>query len=187
MCKESLVLNIIRNDYFYGKFKMQYHLKISKKIYPDFSLLEPILRNWKEKKKIIVFTNGCFDLLHRGHAEYLAMTAEKGDILIIGLNSDRSVSLLKGQGRPLVDEYSRAFLLASLEFVSAVVLFDEETPQKLIGEISPDILVKGEDYSLDEIAGNEWVTAYGGRVETVPLVAGWSTTSLIRKIKNLPE
>jgi rfaE bifunctional protein nucleotidyltransferase chain/domain len=161
--------------------------KITIKIFPDFNHLEPTLRKWKEQKKIIVFTNGCFDLFHRGHAEYLAGTAGKGDILIVGLNTDRSVTCLKGKGRPLVDEYSRAFLLASLGFVSAVVLFDEETPQRLIEEISPEILVKGEDYAVNEIAGNEWVTAHGGRVETIPLVPGWSTSSLLRKIKNLPE
>jgi rfaE bifunctional protein nucleotidyltransferase chain/domain len=173
--------------YFYAKFFMKQHQKITKKIFPGLHLLEPLLRKWKNEKKTIVFTNGCFDLIHRGHAEYLAKSAEKGDILIVGLNTDRSVALLKGQGRPLVDEYSRAYLLAAFRFVSAVVLFDEETPERLIRFISPDFLIKGDDYPPDEIVGYEWVTSYGGKVETIALVPGCSTTSLLLKIKNLPQ
>jgi rfaE bifunctional protein nucleotidyltransferase chain/domain len=173
--------------YFYAKFFMKQHQNITNKIFPDFHRLEPLLRKWKKEKKTIVFTNGCFDLIHRGHAEYLAKSAEKGDKLIVGLNTDRSVALMKGQGRPLVDEYSRAYLLAAFRFVSAVVLFDEETPQRLIEFISPDFLIKGNDYSPDEIVGYEWVTSHGGRVDTIAVVPGWSTTSLLLKIKNLPE
>jgi D-glycero-beta-D-manno-heptose 1-phosphate adenylyltransferase len=172
--------------YFYAKFFMEQHQKITKKIFPEMHLLEPFLRKWKNKKKTIVFTNGCFDMIHRGHAEYLAKSAEKGDKLIVGLNTDRSVELLKGTGRPLVDEYSRAYLLASFRFVSAVVLFDEETPEQLIRFISPDFLIKGNDYAPKEIVGYEWVISYGGKVETIALVPGLSTTSLLLKIKNLP-
>jgi D-glycero-beta-D-manno-heptose 1-phosphate adenylyltransferase len=166
---------------------MKRHQKITEKIFPDMHCLEPILRKWKNEKKRIVFTNGCFDLIHRGHAEYLAKSAEKGDKLVIGLNSDRSVALLKGPDRPLVDAYSRAYLLAAFGFVSAVVLFDEETPLELIQFVSPDFLIKGNDYTPNEIAGYEWVTSYGGKVETIELVPGWSTTALLLKIKNLPE
>ena len=166
---------------------MEQHQKITKKIFSEMHLLEPLLRKWKNEKKTIVFTNGCFDLIHRGHAEYLAKSAEKGDKLIIGLNTDRSVGLLKGRGRPLVDEYSRAYLLAAFRFVSAVVLFDEETPERLIQFISPDLLIKGNDYSPGEIVGYEWVTSYGGKVETIALIPGWSTTSLLLNIKNLSE
>jgi D-glycero-beta-D-manno-heptose 1-phosphate adenylyltransferase len=170
--------------YFYKKFSMNYHLKTESKIFRDYSFFEPLLRKWKKMNKTIVFTNGCFDLFHRGHAEYLAKAAEKGDRLIIGLNSDHSVTRLKGAGRPLVDEYSRAYLLASLQSVSAVVLFEENTPRKLIEDITPDFLIKGDDYSSSEIAGNAWVIAHGGKVETIGLVPGFSTTSLIRKIKD---
>jgi D-glycero-beta-D-manno-heptose 1-phosphate adenylyltransferase len=173
--------------YFYAKFFMKQHLKITEKIFQDRQHLEPLLRKWKKEKKSIVFTNGCFDLLHRGHAEYLAKSAEKGDKLVIGLNSDSSVSMLKGPQRPLMDEYSRAYLLAAFSFVSAVVMFDEETPEKIIQSVSPDFLIKGNDYSPDEIVGYDWVISHGGRVETIPLIPGWSTTSLVMKIKNLPE
>ena len=166
---------------------MTYYQKIKNKIFSGTETLEPALRKWKEQKKKIVFTNGCFDLMHRGHAEYLARSADKGEILIVGLNSDLSVTKLKGHGRPLVDQFSRAFLLASMECVSAVVFFDDETPLKMIREISPDILVKGDDYIAEEIVGNEWVTTHGGRVETVELVPGWSTSLLLHKIKNNPE
>ena len=160
--------------------------RITEKIFTDFRQFEPVLRKWKNEKYKIVFTNGCFDLVHRGHAEYLFLSSEKGDKLVVGLNTDRSVGLLKGTGRPLMDVYSRAWLLASFEFVSAVVLFDEETPLRLIESVSPDILVKGDDYLPEEIVGYHWVISHGGRVETIPLIPGWSTTSLLQKIRNLP-
>jgi D-glycero-beta-D-manno-heptose 1-phosphate adenylyltransferase len=161
---------------------MKYHCNTEARIFRDYSHFESLLLKWKKSDKTIVFTNGCFDLLHRGHAEYLALAAERGDRLIVGLNSDQSVSRLKGSGRPLMDQYSRAWLLASLRFVSAVVIFEEDTPAELIEVISPDLLIKGGDYSTTDIAGNEWVISHGGKVETIGLVPGLSTTSLIRKI-----
>jgi D-glycero-beta-D-manno-heptose 1-phosphate adenylyltransferase len=158
---------------------------IATKVFRDFNKFRPILEKWKNGGALIVFTNGCFDLVHRGHVEYLARAAAKGDKLIIGLNSDKSVKLLKGEGRPLTDEYSRAFLLAAFSFVDAVVIFEEETPALLIEKISPDYLIKGNDYRIDEIAGQQTVIAYGGIVETIDLVSGFSTSSLIKKIRNL--
>jgi len=173
-------------DYFYEKFGMKRQINITDRIFSGFSAFEPVLQNWRDERKKIVFTNGCFDLVHRGHAEYLFRASDMGDKLVVGLNTDRSVALLKGKGRPLVDEYSRAWLLASFYFVSAVVLFNEETPLRLIEEISPEVLVKGEDYSPVEIVGYDWVVTHGGMVETIQLVPGWSTTSLIQKIRELP-
>ena len=131
----------------------------------------------------MVFTNGCFDLVHRGHIDSLVKAAELGDRLIVGLNSDQSVKLLKGEKRPLVDQQSRAVLLASLLMVDAVVLFDEETPYDLIRSIQPDVLVKGSEYQIEEIAGSDIVLASGGRVERIDLTEGFSTSDLIQKIK----
>ncbi|NJM14070.1 MAG: D-glycero-beta-D-manno-heptose 1-phosphate adenylyltransferase [Bacteroidales bacterium] len=133
--------------------------------------------------KKIVFTNGCFDIMHRGHLEYLSAAADMGDVFIVGLNTDSSTKLLKGSSRPIVDEQSRAIQLASLFFVDAVVLFHQETPQQLIDKILPDVLVKGGDYKPREIVGYNTVTKNGGSVETIDFVEGFSTTSLIEKIK----
>ena len=132
----------------------------------------------------MVFTNGCFDLVHRGHIDSLAKAAEFGDRLIVGLNSDVSVKLLKGENRPLIDQQSRAILLASLLMVDAVILFDEETPYEMIKSIVPDILVKGAEYKTEEIAGFNIVLASGGKVERIELTEGFSTTDLIQKIKD---
>jgi len=147
----------------------------------------PQFLEWRKSsvniKKTFVFTNGCFDIIHRGHAEYLARARELGDFLVIGLNTDQSVKRLKGEGRPLVDQESRAILLAALEMVDIVIFFDEDTPLSLIQEIKPDILVKGADYSIDQIVGATEVLAYGGRVETLAFVEGFSTSALIKKIK----
>ena len=140
---------------------------------------------WNFKDRKVVFTNGCFDILHLGHIEYLAKAAELGDVLVIGMNSDLSVHRIKGESRPINDEHSRSMVLASLEFVTAVVLFDEETPYELIKTIQPDILVKGKDYKIEEIAGHDIVLAKGGKVETIKLTPGYSTTSIERKILNL--
>jgi rfaE bifunctional protein nucleotidyltransferase chain/domain len=140
------------------------------------------LVNWRLKHETVVFTNGCFDILHRGHVEYLALAADMGKHLIIGLNTDNSVKKLKGDNRPVQDEISRATVLASLLFVDAVILFEEETPAELIKNILPDILVKGKDYKPEEIAGYDTVIKNGGRVETVELVAGFSTTKIINKL-----
>ena len=127
----------------------------------------------------VVFTNGCFDILHRGHVEYLAKAADMGDVLVVGLNTDASVRRLKGEGRPVNNEEARALVLASLSFVDAVVLFDEDTPYEIIKAIRPDVLVKGADYKPEEIVGYDIVTSYGGIVATVPLVEGYSTTSIV--------
>ena len=138
---------------------------------------------WKENGDKIVFTNGCFDLVHRGHVEVLANTADLGDRLIIGLNSDSSIQELKGENRPIIDENSRAILLASLQFVDAIVLFSEETPRNLIETIVPNILAKGGDYKVREIVGHEVVLENGGEVILVPFIVGFSTSNIVDKIK----
>lgn len=130
----------------------------------------------------IVFTNGCFDILHLGHANYLAQARNLADILVVGLNSDASVKRLKGDNRPINSELQRAFLLASFFFVDYVTVFDEDTPKQLIEIVKPDILVKGGDYKLDDIVGADFVLANGGKVSTIPFVEGFSTTNIINKI-----
>lgn len=145
--------------------------------------LEKILSNWKNNNKKIVFTNGCFDLIHRGHIDYLTKAADLGDVLIIGVNTDKSVSRIKGPTRPIVDEYSRAIVLASFSFVTATIFFDENTPYELIKIIQPDILVKGADYKVEDIIGSDIVLAKGGIVETIEYLQGYSTSSIERKIK----
>ncbi|MDD2411605.1 MAG: D-glycero-beta-D-manno-heptose 1-phosphate adenylyltransferase [Bacteroidales bacterium] len=142
------------------------------------------LAYWQFKGKKIVFTNGCFDVLHLGHVEYLSKAAELGDILIIGLNSDASVKRLKGANRPINPEHARAFILASLRFVDAVIFFDEDTPYNLIKLIQPDILVKGNDYKPEDIVGYDIVSAKGGEVKTVELVEGFSSSLIIEKMKS---
>lgn len=144
--------------------------------------LSKCLHLWRFQEKKVVFTNGCFDLVHLGHIDYLSKAADLGDILIVGLNTDNSVSRLKGPSRPLVDQQARATLMASLRFVDAVVLFDEPTPYELIQMVQPDILVKGKDYNAEDVVGYDIVTAKGGKVETIDLVEGYSTTSLVQKI-----
>jgi rfaE bifunctional protein nucleotidyltransferase chain/domain len=142
---------------------------------------------WSFKEMKVVFTNGCFDILHRGHIEYLAKAAELGDVLVVGVNSDQSVHKIKGEYRPINDEHSRSIILASLEFVTAVVIFDEETPYELIKSIHPDILVKGKDYKIEEIVGHDIVLANGGKVETIDLTPGYSTTGIEQKILKLHQ
>lgn len=143
-----------------------------------------ILNRWRLKDHTVVFTNGCFDLLHRGHIEYLANAADLGTKLIIGLNTDESVRRQgKGANRPLQDEVSRSLLLASLHFVDLVIMFDEDTPLDLIKSIQPDILVKGADYKVEEIVGHKEVQAYGGKVERISFIEGYSTTKIIEKAK----
>ena len=136
---------------------------------------------WRFKNNKIVFTNGCFDVLHQGHIEYLAQACDKGDVLVVGLNTDASVRRLKGANRPVNPQEARAMVLASLFFVDAVVFFDEDTPYELIKTIQPDILIKGADYNAKEIVGYDIVTAKGGTVETIELVEGFSTTGIIEK------
>jgi D-beta-D-heptose 7-phosphate kinase/D-beta-D-heptose 1-phosphate adenosyltransferase len=137
----------------------------------------------RNRKKIIVFTNGCFDILHRGHVELLREAKGLGDILVVGLNSDASVRRLKGRGRPLVGEKDRAVVLAALEAVDRVVIFGEDTPLEAIRALEPDVLVKGAEYGREEIVGASIVEESGGRVKRVPMRKGFSTTSLIRKVR----
>lgn len=139
---------------------------------------------WKFKEQKIVFTNGCFDIIHKGHIEYLAQAADYGDIFIVGLNSDESIKKIKGENRPINDELSRAITLASLQFVNYVVLFDEETPYNLISALVPDILVKGGDYKKEDIVGYDVVKKAGGEIVTIDFIKGYSTSSIIDKIKN---
>ena len=157
--------------------------KLNTKIY-SLEELGNKVNAWKKAGEEIVFTNGCFDIIHKGHIEVLAQTADLGDKLIIGLNSDSSIQKLKGEGRPIIDEQSRAILLASLSFVDAVVLFSEDTPINLISTLLPDVLVKGGDYKISSIVGHKVVQENGGQVILVPFVDGFSSTIIIDKIKN---
>ena len=143
------------------------------------------LNIWRLLEKKIVFTNGCFDLLHLGHIDYLSKAADLGDKLVIGLNSDASTSALKGLGRPIIDQYSRSIMLASLLFVDAVILFDDPTPLELIDQVRPDVLVKGADYTVDQIVRSDLVLGYGGDVQTIEYLSGYSTTSIEKKIRSL--
>ncbi len=139
---------------------------------------------WRFKDRKIVFTNGCFDLLHKGHVTYLAEAAELGDMLVVGLNSDASVKKLgKGVNRPIQDQDSRALILASLESVGAIIIFDEDTPVELIKFVQPDVLVKGGDWKPEQIAGYDTVKAKGGEVTIIEFIPGFSTTSIEKKIK----
>ena len=148
------------------------------------SQLAEKVREWQKENKQVVFTNGCFDIVHLGHIDYLEKAAALGDILVVGLNTDASVSGLKGPFRPIIAEHSRARLIAALGFVDAVVLFDEPTPLELIRALGPQVLVKGDDYQQSNIVGADDVIAKGGKVMTIPLVKGYSTSSIVEKIKN---
>ena len=143
--------------------------------------LPATLAGWRAQGRKVVFTNGCFDLLHLGHVDYLEQARHLGDALVVGLNTDESVSRLK-PGRPIQDEAARARILASLAFVDAVVLFGEPTPLALIELVQPDVLVKGDDYAIDGIVGHELVLNRGGQVLTVPLVPGYSTSRIVDRI-----
>ncbi|MBP6977307.1 MAG: D-glycero-beta-D-manno-heptose 1-phosphate adenylyltransferase [Bacteroidales bacterium] len=147
----------------------------------DMPSLERRLAIWRFRGEKIVFTNGCFDILHLGHIDYLSRAADLGDVLIVGLNADDSVRRLKGATRPVNDEHARAMVLSSLSFVTAVVLFSSDTPYELIQTIQPDVLVKGADYSVEEIAGHDIVISRGGQVVTIDLLPGYSSTDIIRK------
>jgi D-glycero-beta-D-manno-heptose 1-phosphate adenylyltransferase len=142
------------------------------------------LARWRLLGKKVSFTNGCFDILHAGHIASLREAARYADILVVGLNADESVKKLKGMDRPVNDQKARAMVLAALSMVDAVVLFSEDTPRELIKTILPDFLVKGGDYKVEDIAGSEEVIAAGGQVVINPIVEGFSTTSLIGKLKN---
>ncbi len=157
--------------------------KINNKIF-SIKDLKTKLSIWRENGEKIIFTNGCFDIIHKGHIQVLANTADLGDRLIIGLNSDISVQKLKGLNRPIVEEDARAFLLASINFVDAVVLFSEETPINLITTLKPNVLAKGGDYAISSVVGYKEVKEYNGEVIIMPFVDGFSSTSIIEKIKN---
>jgi rfaE bifunctional protein nucleotidyltransferase chain/domain len=149
------------------------------------TLEQTIVRFGREKRngKQLVFTNGCFDLLHPGHIHSLETARALGDVLIVGINSDRSVRMLKGQGRPVIPEQERAEILASMECVDAVVIFDALTPQRVVALLLPDVLVKGGDWPENEIVGREEVQAAGGKVVLVDVVPGYSTTEILKKIR----
>jgi D-beta-D-heptose 7-phosphate kinase/D-beta-D-heptose 1-phosphate adenosyltransferase len=139
------------------------------------------------REERVVFTNGCFDLIHPGHVAYLEAARALGDVLVVGLNTDASVSRLKGPGRPLVPEEARARVMAGLGAVDAVTFFDEDTPAELIAALRPDVLVKGGDYALDQIVGRDTVEADGGEVRVIPFLPGYSTTRLLQHIRQRQE
>ena len=144
-----------------------------------------IRKNLKDEKRSVVFTNGCFDIIHRGHIEYLNEAKSLGDFLVVGLNSDSSVKKLKGSGRPVVGEIDRAFVLSSLKPVDCVIIFGEETPYELIKFVRPDFLVKGGDWKKEDIVGSDIVEGYGGKVISLKFIDSYSSTGLINKIKTL--
>ena len=146
--------------------------------------LELLLLAWKSTNKKIVFTNGCFDLLHKGHVDYLEKTKKLGDILIVGLNSDHSVSEIKGKNRPIQDESSRLAVVAALAAVDVTLIFSETTPIELIKTIKPDVLCKGGDWPIEKIIGAEFVQSYGGKVKTIPFINGYSTSNIEQKIRD---
>lgn len=156
--------------------------KTSDKI-KDLSAAKAQVAEWKRHGKRVVFTNGCFDLLHLGHVDYLEKARNLGDVLVVGLNTDDSVSRFKGPQRPIQDEVSRARVMASLQAVDLVVFFNEDTPQNLISELLPHILVKGSDYLAENIVGADVVKNAGGVVKTIDFVPGYSTTRIVEKIK----
>lgn len=155
---------------------------LKKKIFRNKEEFTKTLNFWKFKNFKITFTNGCFDLVHLGHVDYLTKASDFGDVLVIGLNSDTSVKGLKGKSRPFNPEFSRAMVLASFSFVDAVIIFDEETPYNLIDFIRPNTLVKGKDYKPENIVGYDIVKANGGNVETVEFIEGYSTSNIEKKI-----
>ena len=163
---------------------MKYQQKIQQKIINTDAELNRLLVDWVASNYKVVFTNGCFDLLHRGHVDYLSKARDLGDRLFLGLNTDASVSALKGEHRPIQDEQSRMQIMASLDFVDAVMLFSEDTPYELIQKVQPDVLVKGADYNPKDIVGYDIVTAKGGEVKTLEFLEGYSTSSIEKKIKN---
>jgi rfaE bifunctional protein nucleotidyltransferase chain/domain len=163
---------------------VSHHQNIINKIHTWDSLSEQV-KKWHAAGEKIVFSNGCFDLIHRGHIDYLAKAADMGTKLVLGLNTDASVSKLKGPHRPIQDEQSRQFILSALAFVDAVTLFDEETPYELIKLVQPDVLVKGSDYKPENIVGYDVVMAKDGEVKTIDYIEGYSTSGIETKIKNI--
>jgi rfaE bifunctional protein nucleotidyltransferase chain/domain len=155
---------------------------LMRKVYSSSELAKQVAL-WKSNGKRIVFTNGCFDLLHAGHIAYLTEAASLGDVIIVGLNSDRSVCGLKGPGRPVNTETTRSMLLASMFFIDAVVLFDEDTPISIISSVLPDVLVKGGDYKIKDIVGAEETLRNGGEVKVLTFLPGYSSSAIIDKIR----
>ncbi len=163
---------------------MKYPGSSNNKIF-TFVEMQHQVKRWRLLDKTIVFTNGCFDILHEGHLAILSQSAELADVLVVGVNTDASVRRLKGESRPINIESFRAKLLSEMTMVDAVILFDEPTPLELIRMITPDVLVKGGDYAVDQIVGAEEVIKNGGEVKIIPFLQGFSTTSLIKKIQEL--
>ena len=158
------------------------HLDIIKRKVIDLNQLQHALYRWRFLSKRIVFTNGCFDILHLGHIDYLSKASDLGDILIVGVNSDASTSRLKGPHRPINNEEQRSILLAAMHFIDAVIVFDDPTPLELIKMVRPDVLVKGSDYNLSNIVGADVVQSYNGQVKTIDFLPGYSTTLIEEKI-----
>ncbi|WP_299286428.1 D-glycero-beta-D-manno-heptose 1-phosphate adenylyltransferase [uncultured Mucilaginibacter sp.] len=158
-------------------------LAVIKKKILNVNQLQNALVTWRLMSQKIVFTNGCFDILHAGHVISLAGAASFGNRLIVGVNSDASIRRLKGANRPIQNEDGRALLLASMHFIDAVIIFEEDTPEKLIRAVSPDVLVKGGDYRVEDIAGADWVINHGGKVELINYLDNSSSTNIIKKIK----
>lgn len=158
-------------------------IKIGTKI-QSWEAIQHTANKWRAEGEKIVFTNGCFDILHYGHIHYLAQARNLGDKLVIGLNSATSVKRLKGEHRPINDEKTRTFLLASLEFVDALALFEQDTPLELIKIVRPDVLVKGGDWQPHQIVGSDFVLANGGIVKSLPFIEGYSTTAIEQKIRS---
>jgi rfaE bifunctional protein nucleotidyltransferase chain/domain len=159
------------------------HLDLIKSKVLELPELKRQLTTWRFFHQKIVFTNGCFDLLHLGHIDYLLQAKKLGDKLLIGLNTDESVKQIKGEQRPITNQNSRSLILASLSFVDGVILFSEATPVNLILEIRPDVLVKGSDYQVNEIVGSDIVKENGGEIVTINFLEGYSTSAIISKIK----
>ena len=159
-------------------------MSISNKIL-DWNSAKEKVNQWKNQNFKVVFTNGCFDIIHPGHVDYLEKAKRLGDKLVIGLNSDHSIKILKGATRPINDASYRQTILSAFEFVDAVVLFEEETPLNLIQELKPDILVKGGDYTVENIVGAKEIIRNGGKVEIISFLEGYSSTKVITKIQNL--
>ena len=174
-----------RQALFPGRPPLRYALHVPgvAKLAPDLATLRAALATARRQGKRVVFTNGCFDLLHPGHVRYLAASRALGDLLVVGLNSDASVRRLKGKGRPILSATERAEVLAGLTAVDHVIVFEDDTPRALIAALAPDLLAKGADWAADDIVGREEVLAHGGRVERVDLVPGVSTSELIRRIR----
>ena len=160
---------------------MNKYMLIKSKIVSGIDLTR-LLSFYRFRNQKVVFTNGCFDIIHLGHVKYLSQAADLGNILIIGLNSDSSVNKIKGHNRPVLDQKSRALTLAAFSFVNNIVLFDEETPYKLIKQICPDILVKGGDYKPEEIVGYDIVKDHGGEVKILDFIKGYSTSGIVERI-----